>query len=325
MFSDDQPRDVNVRVKSSSEKEMKGTLKLQLPPDWHSEPMSAFFELNARGEERMLNFKVYPGKSEMTSTIRSVAEVDEKTYDRAIETINYDHIPIQTFLPKAEAKVARINLKKEGHLIGYIPGAGDDIPTALRTMGYEVWEMKPEEINRENLKRVDAVVLGIRALNVHDRIRYFMPVLMEYVRLGGALVVQYNTNGRLETDNFAPFPITLSRERVTDENAEVRILRPDHPLLTTPNKLSEKDFEGWVQERGLYFPDKWDSNYEVLLSMNDPGEAPKDGGLLITKYGEGHYIYTGLSFFRQLPEGVPGAYKLFANLVSMGKSKKPKS
>lgn len=325
MFSDEQPRDVNVRVKSSSENDMKGSLKLQLPPDWHSEPLSSYFELKARGEERILNFKVYPGKSELTSTIRCVADVGEKTYDRAIQTINYDHIPIQTFLPKAEAKVARINLKKEGHLIGYIPGAGDDIPTALRTMGYEVWEMKPEEINRENLKRVDAVVLGIRALNVNDRVRYFMPVLMEYVRLGGALVVQYNTNGRLETDNFAPFPISLSRDRVTDENAEVRILRPDHPLLNTPNKLTEKDFAGWVQERGLYFPDKWDSNYEVLLSMNDPGETPKDGGLLIAKYGEGYYMYTGLSFFRQLPEGVPGAYKLFANLVSVGKSKKPKS
>jgi hypothetical protein len=148
---------------------------------------------------------------------------------------------------------------------------------------------------------------------------------MEYVRVGGTLVVQYNTNGRLETDNFAPFPLTLSRERVTDENAEVRILKPDHPLLTTPNKISEKDFEGWVQERGLYFPDKWDSNYETVLSMNDPGETAKDGGLLIAKYGEGHYIYTGLSFFRQLPEGVPGAYKLFANIVSTGKLKKPKS
>ena len=261
----------------------------------------------------------------MTSAIRSLAEVDGKKYEQAIQTISYDHIPTQTFLPKAEVKVARINLKKEGQLIGYIPGAGDDIPTALRTMGYEVWEMKPEEVTRENLKRVDAVVLGIRALNVHDRIRYFMPVLMEYVRLGGALVVQYNNNGRLETDNFAPFPLTLSRDRVTDENATVRILRPDHPLLNIPNKLSEKDFEGWVQERGLYFPDKWDANYEVILSMNDPGESPKDGGLLIAKYGEGHYIYTGLSFFRQLPEGVPGAYKLFANLVSSGKSKKPKS
>ncbi|HYI77856.1 MAG TPA: LmbE family protein, partial [Chryseolinea sp.] len=325
MFSDDQPRDVSVRIKSSSGEGMRGILKLQLPPDWHAEPATSEFDLKFRGEERFVNFKVFPGKNELTGAIRVVAEVGENKYDQAIQTISYDHIPIQTFLPKAEAKVARMNLKREGQLIGYVPGAGDDIPTALRTMGYEVWEMKPEEINSENLKRVSAVVLGIRALNVSERIRYFMPVLMEYVRVGGTLVVQYNTNGRLETDNFAPFPLTLSRERVTDENAEVRILKPDHPLLTTPNKISEKDFEGWVQERGLYFPDKWDSNYETVLSMNDPGETPKDGGLLIAKYGEGHYIYTGLSFFRQLPEGVPGAYKLFANIVSTGKLKKPKS
>ncbi|HEX6223655.1 MAG TPA: PIG-L family deacetylase [Chryseolinea sp.] len=325
VFSDDNPRNIALRIRSSSGKAMKGVLRLELPADWHAEPSSAEFDLKARGDERMINFKVFPGKNELTGVIRSVAEVDGKKYDRAVQTISYDHIPIQTFLPKAEAKVARMNLKREGHLIGYIPGAGDDIPTALRTMGFEVWEMKPDEINRENLKRVDAVVLGIRALNVSDRIRYFMPALMEYVRLGGALVVQYNTNGRLETDNFSPFPLSISRERVTDESAAVRILKPDHPLLTIPNKLSEKDFEGWVQERGLYFPDKWDANYEALLSMNDPGETAKDGGLLIARYGEGHYIYTGLSFFRQLPEGVPGAYKLFANLVSMGKSKKTKS
>jgi hypothetical protein len=185
--------------------------------------------------------------------------------------------------------------------------------------------MKPGEITQENLKRVDAVVLGIRALNVHDRIRYFMPALLEYVRAGGTLVIQYNTNGRLETNNYAPFPITLSRDRVTNEEAEVRILKPDHPLLTFPNKITDDEFKSWVQERGLYFPSTWDSNYEALLSMNDPGESPKDGALLIAKYGEGNYIYTGLSFFRQLPEGVPGAYKLFANIVSAGKSKKTKS
>jgi hypothetical protein len=304
---------------------MKGQLRLQLPPDWRSDPAFTEFELMSRGEERVVQFMVYPGKAELTASLSAVAEIDKKQYDHAVQTIVYDHIPIQTFLPKAAAKVARINLRKEGHLIGYVPGAGDDIPTALRTMGYEVWEMKPEEITQENLKRVDAVVLGIRALNVHDRIRFIMPVLLEYVRLGGTLVVQYNTNGRLEADHYAPFPITLSRDRVTDESAEVRILKPDHPLLTYPNKLSGKDFEGWVQERGLYFPVTWDSNYEAILSMNDKGEDPRDGGLLVAKYGEGHYIYTGLSFFRQLPEGVPGAYKLFANIVSCGKAKRPKS
>ncbi len=325
IFSDDQPRMVKIQLKSSSDRAMKGQLRLQLPPDWRSEPASTEFELMSRGEERVAQFMVYPGKAELTASLSAIAEIDEKKYDHAVQTIAYDHIPIQTFLPKAAAKVARINLRKEGHLIGYVPGAGDDIPTALRTMGYEVWEMRPEEITQENLKRVDAVVLGIRALNVHDRIRFIMPVLLEYVRLGGALVVQYNTNGRLEADHYAPFPITLSRDRVTDEGAEVRILKPDHPLLTFPNKLSGKDFEGWVQERGLYFPVTWDSNYEAILSMNDKGEDPRDGGLLVAKYGEGHYIYTGLSFFRQLPEGVPGAYKLFANIVSCGKTKRPKS
>jgi LmbE family N-acetylglucosaminyl deacetylase len=325
IFSDDQSRNVNVRVKSSGENSKNGVLKLQLPEGWSAEPESLNFELKSREEEKIFSFKISPGKTEITSSLSAVVEVNGKKYDQAIKTISYDHIPTQTYLSRARAKVARLNLKKEGEVIGYIPGAGDDIPTALRTMGYEVWEMKPEEVTTENLKRVDAVVLGIRALNVHDRIRYMMPTLLEYVRLGGALVVQYNTNGRLETEGYAPFPLTLSRDRVTNEEAPVRIVKPDHPLLNFPNKISEKEFEGWVQERGLYFPNKWDSNYEALLSMTDPDEDPKEGGLLVAKYGDGYYIYTGLSFFRQLPEGVAGAYKLFANLVSAGKTKKTKS
>jgi hypothetical protein len=325
IFNDEQPKDVTIELKSASENPVKGTLKLQLPAGWSTTPSAIPFELKSRGEESVGRFKLHPAKTEMTSLLKAVAEVEGKTYDQAISMINYDHIPTQTFLPKAEAKLARINLRKEGNLIGYIAGAGDDIPTALRTMGYEVWEMKPEEVTPENLKRVDAVVLGVRALNVNERIKYFMPALMEYVRIGGTLVSQYNTNGRLPIENFAPFPIKLSRDRVTDEAAAVRILKPEHALLNVPNRITEKDFEGWVQERGLYFPETWDSNYEALLSMNDAGETPKDGGLLIAKYGDGNYIYTGLSFFRQLPEGVPGAYKLFANMVSMSKVKKTKS
>ncbi len=325
IFNDDQPRSINVSIKSFTEKATKGLLSLQLPADWQSEPESVEFELKGRDVEQVISFKVYPGKTEVTSVLGAVAEVQGKQYDRAVRTISYDHIPPQTYLPKAQAKVARINLKKEGNLVGYIPGAGDDIPTALRTMGYEVWEMKANEVTPDNLKRVDAVVLGIRALNVNDRMRAMMPILLDYVRLGGALVVQYNNNGGLETDAFAPFPLKLSRERVTDELSEVRILKPEHPLLNFPNKISARDFDGWVQERGLYFPSEWDASYDALLSMNDEGESEKDGGLLIAKHGDGYYIYTGLSFFRQLPEGVAGAYKLFANLVSAGKSKRTKS
>ena len=325
IFNDDQPRSINVSIKSFTEKGAKGLLTLQLPVEWRSEPSSVEFELKGRDDEKLISFKVYPGKTEVTSVLGAVAEVQGKQFDRAIRTVSYDHIPTQTYLRKAQAKVSRINLKKEGQLIGYIPGAGDDIPTALRTMGYEVWEMKPNEVTHDNLKRVDAVVLGIRALNVNERIRSMMPILLDYVRVGGALIVQYNNNGGLETEAFAPFPIKLSRERVTDELSEVRILKPEHPLLNFPNKISAKDFDGWVQERGLYFPSEWDANYDALLSMNDEGEDAKDGGLLIAKDGDGYYIYTGLSFFRQLPEGVAGAYKLFANIVSAGKSKRTKS
>jgi hypothetical protein len=147
--------------------------------------------------------------------------------------------------------------------------------------------------------------------------------LLEYVNHGGTMIVQYNTNGAMKVDKFSPYPLSISRDRVTEEDNEVRILKPDHAALNYPNKISPDDFKGWVQERGLYFPDKWDPNYEALLSSNDKGEPAHDGGLLVAKYGSGYYVYTGLSFFRELPEGVSGAYKLFANLASLGKTAKP--
>lgn len=322
VFGMDRFREVQLVVKATSDTDYSGILKLTLPPGWQSEPASISFSLTTRDEEQTKTFKVYPSKAEETSTMKVMAEVSGKIYDLDVHTIQYDHIPIQTLLPKAEAKLVRINLKKEGGVVGYINGAGDDIPSALRTMGYEVWEMKDEEVTVENLKRVDAVVLGIRALNTNERIGFMMKDLLNYVQQGGTLVMQYNVNNGLKTDRFSPYPLALSRDRVTDENAEVRILKPDHPLLNYPNKISANDFNGWEQERGLYFPNKWDENFEALLSMNDPGENTMEGGLLVAKYGSGYYVYTGLSFFRELPEGVPGAFKLFANMVSLGKPKK---
>jgi hypothetical protein len=188
-------------------------------------------------------------------------------------------------------------------------------------MGYEVWEMKNEEITATNLKKVDAIVLGIRALNTNERIRYIMPDLLNYVKEGGTMIIQYNTSNDLEIDKdkISPYPLTLSRDRVTEENSEVRILKPEHPVLNTPNKITTADFEGWVQERGLYFPNVWDEKFDAILSMNDANEPARNGSLLVAQYGEGYYVYTGLSFFRELPEGVAGAYKLFANLVSLKK------
>lgn len=322
IFATENPKQVHVLIKSASASNQSGTLTLALPNGWRTDPAKIDFSLSGKGEEQTKTFTVIPSKKEGTSTIQAVAQLEGKQYNLSVQTIQYDHIPTQTLLPKAQAKAVRINLKKEGAVIGYIKGAGDDVPSALRNIGYEVWEMKDEEVTTDNLKRVDAVVLGIRALNTNERIDFMMGDLLNYVHGGGTMIVQYNTNHSLKTNKFSPYPLTLSRDRVTEENAEVRILKPDHPLLNYPNKISVSDFNDWEQERGLYFPNKWDSNFEALLSMNDTGGNPSDGSLLVAKYGKGHYIYTGLSFFRELPEGVSGAFKLFTNMVSSGKPKK---
>jgi len=322
VFGDERPKNVAVILKSTVDHVLNGQLKLQLPEGWRTEPASIDFSVTKRGEELSKTFTVFPSKSDYNGTMTAVATVNGKAYDHALQTISYDHIPTQTLQPKAEARIVRINLKKEGAVIGYVKGAGDDVPVALRNMGYEVWEMKDEEVTAQNLRKLDAVVLGIRALNTNDRIQFMMNDLLEYVKNGGTMVVQYNVSNGLQTDTFSPYPLSLSRERVTEEDATVRILKPDHAVLTTPNKITDSDFNGWVQERGLYFPNKWDQNFEALLSMNDTKDKPMDGSLLVAKYGEGHYVYTGLSFFRELPEGVSGAYKLFANIVSLAKPKK---
>ena len=324
VFSDATPKSVSVLAKSHSGKKLKGEILLDLPKGWRSEPSRQPFELANRGDEKSISFTVFPSNEETTSALKAKAIVDGQTLNQSMQIISYDHFPIQTLLPPAEAKLVRIDLKKAGGLIGYIEGAGDQIPAALRNMGYEVFEMKNDEVTPENLAKMDAVVLGIRALNTNERIQFFMPDLLDYVKKGGTMIVQYNTNSRMEIDKdkFSPYPLTLSRDRVTDEDSEVKILKPNHVALSAPNKITTKDFEGWVQERGLYFPNQWDSKFEALIAINDPGEEMSEGSLLVAKYGEGNYVYTGLSFFRELPEGVPGAYKLFANLVSLSKTQK---
>jgi LmbE family N-acetylglucosaminyl deacetylase len=323
IFKDQSPQAITVLVKSASQKKISGNLRLDLPAGWTCEPATIPFELSKLNEEKTLTFSVVGSKTEIDGTIRAVAEIDNKSFSYSLHQINYDHIPVQTLLPEAKVRALRININKEGSVIGYIKGAGDDIPASLRNLGYEVWEMKNEEVTEANLKKVNAVVLGIRSLNTNERIGFIMPTLLNYVEKGGTLIEQYNTNNgfEMDKDKIAPYPITLSRDRVTEEKSEVRILKPDHPALNYPNKITAKDFEGWVQERGLYFPSAWSDKYDALLSMNDAGEPARNGSLLVGKFGEGHFVYTGLSFFRELPDGVPGAYKLFANLVSLSKQK----
>jgi LmbE family N-acetylglucosaminyl deacetylase len=325
IFRDTSPQHVVMLARSSSNNKLTGTLSLTLPNGWKADPAQQPFTLNKRGEEQTAVFTVTPSKDEVTGRIGAVATVNGKVFNNSVQMINYDHIPIQTLVPPAFSRLVKTNIQKAGNVVAYIRGAGDEVPTALRNLGYEVWEMKNEEVTPANLAKVDAVVLGVRALNTNERIRYFMPDLLKFTENGGTLIVQYNTNFEMEidADKFSPYPLTVSRDRVTDENSEVRILKPDHPALNYPNKISASDFTGWVQERGLYYPNKWDEHFEALISSNDKGEEPKNGGLLVAKYGKGYYVYTGLSFFRELPEGVPGAYKLFANMVSLGKMPKP--
>ncbi len=320
VFPSSEKRPVQITLKAVSSAMQHGTVRLELPSQWRCEPPEIAFELTKAGEEQTKTFYVYPPSFPSSGTLRAVAATGTTNHSLSVKTISYDHIPAQTLMPPAEMKVVRIDLKREGQRIGYIRGAGDDIPAALRNMGYDVWEMRNEEVTPDNLKTLDAVVVGVRAVNTNKRIGFLMEALLDYVYNGGTLVVQYNTTADLETNRFFPYPLTLSRERVTEEDAEVRILLPEHPALNFPNKITSEDFSGWVQERGLYFPGTWDSTYDALLSMNDAGESPKNGSLLVASYGKGYYVYTGLSFFRQLPEGVPGAYRLFANLVSLGKS-----
>ncbi|MFD2245842.1 PIG-L family deacetylase [Pontibacter ruber] len=318
MFADQEPKQVQVLVKSGKP-QVAGTVKLALPQGWRSEPASIAFDLKAKGAEQMVRFMVYPPKEQQEAELKAIATVAGNTYDKGLNTISYAHIPAQTTFPDATAKVVKLDLKKKGEKVGYVMGAGDEVPTSLQQIGYQVTILKDTDMNEHTLKKFDAIILGVRAYNTVDRLRHHQATLMEYVKEGGNLIVQYNTNHALVLQNVAPYPLKLSRERVTVEDAAVRLLKPNHQVLNTPNKITGKDFEGWVQERGLYFPSEWSKEFEAILSSNDPGEPARDGGLLVAPYGKGNYIYTGYSWFRQLPAGVPGAYRLFANLISLGK------
>ncbi|HEY4258163.1 MAG TPA: PIG-L family deacetylase [Candidatus Udaeobacter sp.] len=318
VFPTNQPKPVSAHVTAATGP-VKGELKLAVPKRWEVSPASVPIDLKSADAETAGTFTVKPPDQNSEGTLRAIVSINGRDYSFERVRISYPHIGVQTLMPPAEAKLVRADIRKKGDRIGYIPGAGDDVPESLRQIGYSVKILSEPEITAKNLAQFSAVVLGIRAYNTQDRISNWLPELFDYVKQGGVVIAQYNTLAELKTNQLAPYPLEISRNRVTDENAEVRILAPNHPLMTTPNKITSKDFEGWVQERGLYFPNKWDSTWTPILSCNDPKEKPLDGGLLVAKSGKGFFIYTSYSWFRQLPAGVPGAYRLFANMLSLGK------
>jgi len=320
IFSDDTPKKIPVTVKAHADN-LSGTVQFCFDKAWKVENDTKPFSIAKKGDEQTLYFTLSPPATENESYISPIVRVNGKTMTKELVTIDYDHVPMQTILLASEAKTVRLDIKKAGEHIGYIMGAGDEMPTSLEQMGYTVHLINPNDISDGSLTKYDAVVLGIRAYNVVEELKFKQRFILDYVQQGGNVIVQYNTANRWgnQFENIAPYALEISRDRVTNEDSEVRILAPKHPLVTFPNKITPSDFEGWVQERGLYFPDKWGREFTPILGMNDEGETEKKGSLLVAPYGKGNYIYTGLSFFRELPAGVPGAYKLFSNMLSIGK------
>ena len=321
IFENDQQKEIEVTIKAGRD-EVEGYVQMAHPKDWSIYPQKQKVEILNKGDIQKVVFTVIPPKGQSEGLITPMVNLNGEFFTDELIEIDYAHIPFQTVLMPSESKVVRLDIQKRGDNIGYIEGAGDVVPESLRQIGYNVTIIKPEQISPENLTNFDAIVVGIRAYNIVDELKFKQKFLLDYVKEGGNLVIQYNTNRRLKVDNLAPYDLKLSRDRVTDENALVRILEPNHPILNFPNKITIQDFEGWVQERGLYFPNKWSKEFTPLLAANDKGENSKEGALLVAKYGKGNYIYTGLSFFREFPAGVSGAYRLFANLLSAGKEKK---
>lgn len=315
LFADATPREVRVAVQSA-DVPVEGALALRLPDGWSASPARVPVRLAAGEADTTVRFMVTPAGTPAAGVVGAGFEMHGERYSVRLVRLDYPHLPIQTLLPPAEARLVRADLRIAGREVGYLMGSGDQGPDALRQMGFHVTLLGDDEVAEADLTRFDAIVAGVRAYNTRPRLRAQQRRLLEYVAAGGRLVLQYDTAEEAIQNRLGPYPLRLSRDRVTVEDAPVVRLDPAHPLLTEPNRIDDRDFEGWVQERGLYFANPWDPRYQAVLSSHDPGEPARDGGLLYARHGRGVFIYAGYAFFRQLPAGVPGAWRLFANLVS---------
>ncbi len=322
IFSDVQPKKVQLIIKANTSNVI-GKLNLKASEGWNIAIKEPEFKLANKDDETIIEAIITPTKTTKDGKLSATVSVSGKRYNKSIQRVEYDHIPYQFILSDAEVDLIYIDLKKTGLNIGYIPGAGDDIPACLKQIGYNVTMLTDELLANENLSKYNAIVCGIRAYNTNERLQIYYPKLMEYVNNGGNLIVQYNTNNRNGPvlDKIGPYPFTISRNRVTDEKAAVRFINEKHTVLNFPNTITQKDFDGWIQERGIYFATELDKNYETIFSMNDLNEKESDGSLIVAKYGKGNFVYTGLVFFRELPAGIPGAYRLFVNLLSIPNNK----
>lgn len=332
VFMNDKPKNVNASVRAYTDgKQIK---VISEAPGWlHAEPSFAISGLAKNQESNLeLKFSTSGGKkgaaasiSALSGPVKVVATKagSEQTYPYELRSIKYNHIPYIHYFDENLLNAIRVDLKITGKKIGYIPGAGDKIPEALEQMGFEVNRLNEKEISRNPLDKFDAIIAGVRAYNTTEWLGNYYDKLMKYVEDGGNLIVQYNTSNFISTvkSKIGPYSFDITRTRITNENSPVVFLKPEHPVFNFPNKITQDDFRGWVQERSIYHAGNWDKNFETVLGMNDPGEKMEEGSLIIARYGKGVFVYTGLVFFRQLPAGVPGAYRLLANIIALNSKK----
>ena len=317
VFTDETPKTLTVKVQSRGLQDEPIRIEPIVPKGWKVNPNKAELERIQSNEVQFVTFEIIPNKkTDKAGLSFELGFSGTEELGRDLMEISYPHIETQVVMPVATTQLVSAPSQIIGKRIGYIMGAGDEVPAAIEQLGYELTFIDPDRTTLSELKAFDVVVIGVRAYNKIAAMATLQPVLNQYVYDGGHLVVQYNTNRGLKTEAIGPYPIQLSRKRVTVEEAPVTFVNANHPLLSSPNEISEADFNDWVQERGLYFADEWDEQYTPILSWNDPGEEPQQGSLLVANYGKGTYVFTGISFFRELPAGVPGAYRLFANILS---------
>ncbi|MCC6621837.1 MAG: PIG-L family deacetylase [Deltaproteobacteria bacterium] len=301
-----------------------GAVVARAPAGWKVTPERQPFTIGAADGEATLVFEVASTGDAPQAITLDVEMAGSTTRAWRRTLVEHVHVPITTVLAPATVRAVPLAITLGGKRVGYIQGAGDEVAAGLAQVGYEVTTLDPGQLGEVDLSRFDAIVAGVRAYNVAPALAHAHGALMRYVERGGTYVVQYQTSNRMRrlTDTpIGPFPFTIDQGRVTDEKAELRWTDPKHPALTSPNRIGPDDLGGWVQERGLYFADTWDPRYTPLFEANDPGDKPLAGGAIVARHGKGAFVYTGLAFFRQLPEGVPGAYRLLANLLALGRSR----
>ncbi len=323
LFAPGATKDVTLEVTAARPGQL-GRLRLEAPAGWKISPVSAPFNLDGHGDKAALTFSVTAPAQAASALLDASVDIGGAVFRTERFTLNYPHLPVQLLQPPAQATAVALDVQTRGKRVGYLPGAGDSVAESIAQLGYAVVPLTGADLTTEKLAGLDAVVIGVRAFNDRADLAANLPALFTWVEAGGTVIAQYNRPNGLKATQLGPYPLSIEGPapalRVTDETAPITFLAPDHPALNIPNKITAADFEGWVQERGTYFPSSWDeAHYTPILAISDPGEAPLKSSLLVARHGKGWYVYAGIAFFRQLPAGNPGAHRLFANLLSLGK------